>query len=198
MILTLGARREEETIANYVAELWKIVEEFCEYGAVLKDMLRDRLVCRISSKNVQCRLLQESALTFDKALEVALAVKTAHKDSLLLLGAKPLDKGLSTCKEEPQPPSSQPPVHRVSESKPQQRHKASSQSRYRCGGNHHSRYPCSQYKCHNCRKKGNLADVSPETQGEIGADPCRPGKAPCRRYPGIHYVSRPLRSNTAL
>ena len=124
-------QREGETITNYVAELWMIAE-FCQYGAVLKDMLRDRLVCGISSKAIQRRLLQEAALTFDKALELALAAEAAHKDSQRLLGAKPLDKDLPTSKEVPELPSSQPPVHKVSESKPQQR---------------------------NCKKKGHLAKM---------------------------------------
>ena len=47
-------QRESETITNYIAELRKIAE-FCEYGAVLKDMLRDRLVCGISSNVGYCR-----------------------------------------------------------------------------------------------------------------------------------------------
>ena len=49
-------------------------------------MLRDRLVCGISNKAVQRRLLQEKALNFDKALEMALAVEAAEKDSRCLTG----------------------------------------------------------------------------------------------------------------
>ena len=68
----LNTRRpgESEAVATYVAELRKIAE-FCDYGLVLSDMLRDRLVCGISNKTVQRRLLQEPALTFDKALGIA-------------------------------------------------------------------------------------------------------------------------------
>ena len=40
---------ESEAVATYVAELRKIAE-FCDYGPVLSDMLRDRLVCGISNK----------------------------------------------------------------------------------------------------------------------------------------------------
>lgn len=76
---------EGESVTTYVAELHKIAE-FCDYGAVLSDMLRGRLVCGISNKAIQRRLLQGSALTFDKALEVALAVEAADKDSQRLTG----------------------------------------------------------------------------------------------------------------
>ena len=86
-------------------------------------MLRDRLVCGINSKAVQRRFLQEPALTFDKALELALAAEAADKDSRHLLGGRLLgansDKDLSLSKVEQDPPSSQTPVRRVCESRPQ-------------------------------------------------------------------------------
>ena len=47
---------ENEAVATYVAELRKIAE-FCDYGAVLSDMLRDRLVCGIHNKAVHSRSL---------------------------------------------------------------------------------------------------------------------------------------------
>ena len=71
---------ENEAVATYVAELRKIAE-FCDYGAVLSDMLRDRLVCGIHNRAVQRRLLQEPSLTYDKALEIALSSEAAEKDS---------------------------------------------------------------------------------------------------------------------
>lgn len=40
-----------ESVAEYVAALWKIAEH-CEYGGTL-NMLRDRLVCSIADKRVQ-------------------------------------------------------------------------------------------------------------------------------------------------
>ena len=51
---------EGESVSTYVAELRKIAEH-CEYGTVLSDMLRDRLVCGISNKAVQRRLLHTPA-----------------------------------------------------------------------------------------------------------------------------------------
>ena len=43
-------------IAIFVSVLWNIAE-YCEYGVVLKDMLRDQVVCGISGKDVQCYLV---------------------------------------------------------------------------------------------------------------------------------------------
>ena len=71
-------QKEGESIAVYVAELRKIAE-YCEYGAMLSDMLRDRLVCGISTKSIQ---LQQTELTFDKALEETKA--SAHTQEYTL------------------------------------------------------------------------------------------------------------------
>ena len=79
----LGDKWKLSIIATYVAELWKIAE-FCEYGPVMNDMLRDRLFCGTSNWIIQRCLLQESALTFEKALEVALSMEATIKDSLRL------------------------------------------------------------------------------------------------------------------
>ena len=79
------SQKEGETIAVYVAGLRKIAEH-CEYGEVLNDMLRDRLVCGTSNKGIQRRLLLQPDLTFDKAMEMALAAEAADKDSLRLTG----------------------------------------------------------------------------------------------------------------
>ena len=45
----------------------------------------DRLVCGIKEKTIQRQLLRETALTFDKVLQMALAAETANKDSRRLI-----------------------------------------------------------------------------------------------------------------
>ena len=82
---------EDESIAMYVAELRRIAE-YCDYGAVLSDMLRDRLVCGVRDKSIQRRLLQTPDLTFNKAHEVALAAEAAEKDSKRLMVSAHGDK----------------------------------------------------------------------------------------------------------
>ena len=85
---------EGEPIATYMAELRKITEH-CLYSPVLKDMLRDTLVCGVHNRSIQRHLLQEPALTFNKALEVALSTETADKDPQRLTSADG-DKDLAT------------------------------------------------------------------------------------------------------
>ena len=69
-------RKAGESIANYVAEL-RSLSEYCNFGAVLNDMIRDRLVCGVNDAAIQERLLAEPALTYSKAVELALSAEIA-------------------------------------------------------------------------------------------------------------------------
>ena len=66
------SQEEGETIAVYVAELRKIAEH-CEYGEVLSDMLRDRLVCGTSNKGIQRRQKQPKRIRY--ALRAGLVIR---------------------------------------------------------------------------------------------------------------------------
>jgi len=72
-------RAEGKTIDNYIASLWGNAK-YCVYGNTFNIMLRDCLVCGINHHAIQRRLLAEKNLTFEKALEISLAVEAADKD----------------------------------------------------------------------------------------------------------------------
>ena len=156
------SQQEGETIAVYVAELHKIAEH-CDYGEVLSDMLRDRLVCGTNNKAIQRRLLLKADLTFADAMNMALAAEATERDSLCLTGAF-ADKNRATPVQTP--PAPQTPVYRMDQRK--QRNNAPKPSPfppgktscYRCGGNHKpNTCPCKEFVCHFCKKKGHLAKV---------------------------------------
>ena len=70
-------RNANEKVSMFVAEL-RNLKEYCEYDESLNDMLRDRLVCGINHERTQQRLLSEdSALTLEKALDIALSLESA-------------------------------------------------------------------------------------------------------------------------
>jgi hypothetical protein len=71
-------RRQGETVAMFVAELRRLTK-YCEFGASLDDMLRDRLVCGINDERIQRRLLGEPTLTFARALELSQAQESASR-----------------------------------------------------------------------------------------------------------------------
>ena len=57
-------RKQGQSVTNFVAELWQL-SEHCDFGTVLEDMLRDRLVCGINNDAIQRRFLGETPpLTF--------------------------------------------------------------------------------------------------------------------------------------
>ena len=72
-------RQTGESIAAYVAEL-RALAEFCNFGTTLEDMLRDQLVWGIKNDSMQQHLLQESKLTYKKALELAQGLETAAQN----------------------------------------------------------------------------------------------------------------------
>ena len=72
--------------------------EYCEFGATLDEMLRDRLVCGVQDIRIQRRLLAEPKLSLQRALDLALAIAAAEKDASKIQkedsqeGATPLNK----------------------------------------------------------------------------------------------------------
>ena len=73
-------RKPSESVAEFVSEL-RSLAEFCNFGANLEEMLRDRLVCGIQNTHIQKRLLGEKTLTFARALELSQVLETASKNA---------------------------------------------------------------------------------------------------------------------
>ena len=73
-------QHEGEGVADYCAALKKCSER-CEFGTFLEEALRDRFVCGLRSKQAQKKLLAESKLTWQKALEIATAMESAEKQA---------------------------------------------------------------------------------------------------------------------
>ncbi len=73
-------RQSSESVSSYIAHLREL-SEFCEFGATLDDMLRNRLVCGINNTRIQKLLLTESSnkLTFKRAQELAESAEAAEK-----------------------------------------------------------------------------------------------------------------------
>ena len=79
-------RQSGESVSTFMSEL-RALAEFCNYGATLDSMLRDRLVCGINDAQIQRRLLSEDKLTFKNAMEIALAMEAAAQNAKTLQGS---------------------------------------------------------------------------------------------------------------
>ena len=154
-------RQQGESVVNFIAEL-RHLTRYCEFGSVLNDMLRDRLVRGIENSHIQQRLLSEPNLTLDKAVEISLAMESADRNAKDLQktplrgvnAISPLVKLHSRA-----PPSATPRTRAV--------------ECYRCKGPHLAT-EC-QHKhseCKNCKKKGHLARVCRSKK----AEPSRPSQ----------------------
>lgn len=64
----------------FLAELRRPTEH-CEFGVTLDEMLRDRLACGVHDIRIQRLLRAEPKLTLKQALDQALAIEAADKDS---------------------------------------------------------------------------------------------------------------------
>ena len=73
-------QKDGESIPVYVAELRKLSEHW-DFKANLNNALWDRLVCGIKHGNIQKKLLSESDLTLQKAIDIATAMETPAKDA---------------------------------------------------------------------------------------------------------------------
>ena len=97
-------RKQRESISEYIATLCKL-SEHCKFGESLNDMLRDRIVCGCKDKCLQCKLLAETDLDFEKALKIAQAMETAEREAKDLQSqiAQPPSTLTSTLSEEDAP-----------------------------------------------------------------------------------------------
>ncbi|XP_033740319.1 uncharacterized protein K02A2.6-like [Pecten maximus] len=140
-------QREGETIREYLAAIRKL-SEHCEFGGALSDSLRDRLVCGLKNEHIQRKLLSEVDLTYDKAVDLSVAMETAARDTTELRGSISVNK-----------------IHKQNGGKlklktfPIQGMQQNKYTKtcYRCTGNHDQK-DC-RYKgetCYKCGKRGHI------------------------------------------
>ena len=109
--------------------------------------MRDRLVCGLRASHIQKRLLSEPKLTYKRALETALSMEVAAKDTLQMTTLPPDEAATEE-------------VHQMEPRQPTQR-KQGSRACYRCGSPTHLAPACPHLEtvCRACGKKGHLAPV---------------------------------------
>jgi len=148
-----------ESVAQYVAELRRLATH-CNFDAYLDEALRDRFVCGLRSEATQKKLLTETDLTFQKAVDIAHTMETAADNARKLQSPSRATEPMTHLKD----------IRRVSSNG---QGEASNSNCYRCGKSTHkpAQCPFRTAKCHNCGKMGHLRRVcrqpkrSPKQQG---------------------------------
>ncbi|XP_061909872.1 uncharacterized protein K02A2.6-like [Entelurus aequoreus] len=122
-------QEEGESVTMFMAALRKLAEH-CEFGDTLSDALRDRLVCGLANEAAQKRLLTESDLTLEKAINVSVSMEMASREAQQL----------------------HVKVHKLSINQDVQG------PCFRCGKSGHlaSACWCKDMDCHKCGKRGHV------------------------------------------
>lgn len=145
-------RAEGESVSAYVTALRDIAQN-CDYKDSLRDMLRDKLVHGVRHERITNRLLAEKTLTYEKALELALVIESAERDT----------KQLQATQATPQVHHSAPARRGRGQNRRPPR-QGTQFTCYRCGGGH-APEQC-RFKntvCHGCKRRGHLIRVCRST-----------------------------------
>ena len=78
----------DESIVEFDAALRKLAT-YCEFGRTLEKTLRDRFVCILRHEAMQCRLITEHDLTYQKALDIAKGMKVTDSNTISLKTREP-------------------------------------------------------------------------------------------------------------
>ena len=145
-------RHQGETIMCFVAALRDLAKD-CKFENNLNTMLRDRLVVGVNDENVQKRLLSEpDDLTFERALELSLAIESASKQVQRIQGKAEVVDFVKKKESSTKKPAYQ---------KPKQGQATSGKQCHSCGNTSHLRKDCKfrNVVCLKCHKKGHIAKV---------------------------------------
>ena len=73
-------QKEGESFQSFVADL-RILANTCEYGILKDELIRDKIVCGVSSRHIQKQLLKERDLTLDRAIDIGIANELSDKNN---------------------------------------------------------------------------------------------------------------------
>ena len=132
------SRNPGESVKQYIVVL-RNLSEHCDFGETLEDRLCERFVRGINDERIQRRLLSETDLKLNRAVEIAVAITQSTE------GARELDtKSINVVRKKIQNDNNQ-------------RKSGQTKKCHKCLGDHaaHS-CPYKDFKCHSCGMKGHI------------------------------------------
>ena len=76
---------ESESLRQFIARLQKLAIT-CEFGTYREEAIRDRFVCGLRDRTIQRKLLAESSLVLQSAVEKACAAELTEKKTSVVHG----------------------------------------------------------------------------------------------------------------
>ena len=148
-------QNEGESIDSYVTEL-RILSKSCEFGDLTDSLIKDRLVCGVIKDSVRSRLLRETELTLQKAIDVCRAAETSSQQMKVIQSTSSGANGSNVDFVKKNIVKSKSVTN--SDNKP-----AGSTIKQKCGkcGYKHEPRKCPAFGklCHNCKKKNHFSTV---------------------------------------
>ena len=151
-------QKPDESVDSFITDLHRLAE-FCEYGDLHDQLIRDRIVVGLRDAKVSEKLQTDSELTLEKAVILARQNEAIKQQQLNLrdssssqLGATNsvnIDAIKKTYRQRPQPRTSQPQM--ANNSVCSRCGKSPSHSKDRC--------PAREATCRKCNKKGHFRVV---------------------------------------
>ena len=140
-------QNEGESIDAYVTDL-RIKSKSCEFGDLADSLLRDRLVCGVKKDTVQSRLLRETDLTLQKAIDICRAAETSSQQ-LKAMQSMSAEGNVDIVKKK---------VFKNKPSKSAENQAVTLQICGKCGYKHEPRKcPAFGKVCKNCNKRNHFA-----------------------------------------
>ena len=161
---------EGQNIDAYVTELRKRAEH-CEFAELKNSLIRDKIVIGICDKKTQERLLRESELNLEKALQICRAAEEIEIQTDEMAGSSESTKKIDHVHSKSHRPSKGSNKHRPN-SKQVERSNRSLPDRKRqclkCLKNHDpAKCPAYNLKCHKCGHLGHYAVACRSKSGKV-------------------------------
>ena len=145
-------QKEGESIDSYVTEL-RILSKSCEFGDLSDSLIKDRIVCGVIMDTVRSRLLRETDLTLQKAVDICRAAEASSQQLKVLQTALAGASGSNI--DFVRKKSDKNKLMKNTENRP-----AASQQKQKCGkcGYKHEPRKCPAFGkiCMNCKKKNHF------------------------------------------
>ena len=144
-------QRAAESISSFVIYLKNMARK-CEFGGLERELIKDRIVCGITSDAVRKTLFREASLTSEKTLSICCASELAEKQVKNLASNGDID-GISSVRSFN--------FSQRNNMKDQRGQPCAAMNNCRnCGDKHLARQcPAFSKTCHNCNKKNHFARV---------------------------------------
>ena len=192
-------RQPNESISEYVAAL-RHLSRFCEFGDTLSDRLCEKFVTGVNSPDIQRKLLLESDLKLEKAIQLAMSFQQSS-DAARSLAPSEIHAVNSRLVNKHQPHQSIPTyAKQPARSNPRSKSSNNYQKCHRCKGPHAShRCKFKLATCYKCGKQGHIAKACFAKSSSVAkSSQSRQYRNQKQHYVNSHqdYLTQPMNHST--